>query len=496
MKRKKLLSVVCVLLAMLLAVPAYALEGEDSTNTQDLLAMTLPEAVQGSNLIVKATYTGQAEAQSHTDHAFAVDEVLYGKCEGETLNVCEYADIAPHLTYTQGQQYLLVLTRGVSVYFEHDRILPSGGLFLPLGGEEKPSMWQALPGTETDALAKLVQDPEDQLAGILGRDAKLKEFEGIDYVRSDDIAEITAGASHVMKVEVNKVFEAGVEPGQDYAPYNCTITTLYNGKASGTPAVIRFFNGTVEPGQEYVVLANIIEQGLQGYDLAAKTNSVFALDAPELAEVEEQLNKTSFVFPAEPAALPFADVRDTDWFRAPVAQLYSAGLMNGVSATAFGGGQTIRREDVVVMLGRLAEKLGVEIPAPDCPSVFEDAYPDTYYMSYLLWAQQNGIVNGVGPAQFGVGQPVTRQDFCTILDRFAAYLHRPMKDLSDSLFGFQDTAAIAGYARDAVAACLNGKVVNGYSDGTFKPASPIKRSEAAKMLAAFVELHLDAVEIK
>ena len=40
--------------------------------------------------------------------------------------------------------------------------------------------------------------------------------------------------------------------------------------------------------------------------------------------------------PDVPGNLPFADVRESDWYRSAVAYVYEQGLMNGITADRFG----------------------------------------------------------------------------------------------------------------------------------------------------------------
>jgi hypothetical protein len=53
---------------------------------------------------------------------------------------------------------------------------------------------------------------------------------------------------------------------------------------------------------------------------------------------------------------------------------------------------------------------------------------------------------------------------------------------------FTDSASISSYAKEAVAAMQQAGLINGYEDGSFGPAKPATRAEAAKILAILLDI--------
>lgn len=68
--------------------------------------------------------------------------------------------------------------------------------------------------------------------------------------------------------------------------------------------------------------------------------------------------------------LPFSDVKDSDWYKEYVAYVYHRGIMNGLSGTKFGPEETLTRAQLVTALYRLAGEPGVGAPSgfTDVPS--------------------------------------------------------------------------------------------------------------------------------
>lgn len=87
---------------------------------------------------------------------------------------------------------------------------------------------------------------------------------------------------------------------------------------------------------------------------------------------------------------------------------------------------------------------------------------------------ENGVVNGTGGGRYSPASPISRGSFLAMLDR-ALGLPRTSQQR------FPDVPAGSYYA-DAIQAAYGLGIVNGYSDGTFRPDKSITRAEASAML--------------
>lgn len=83
---------------------------------------------------------------------------------------------------------------------------------------------------------------------------------------------------------------------------------------------------------------------------------------------------------------------------------------------------------------------------------------------------------------------LTREQAATILGRLHKYT--PTADLSE-LNKFSDKASISEYSQAYVAEAVEEGYINGYTNGTFRPAGTIKRGEIAKILYFFLGSSLD-----
>ncbi len=116
---------------------------------------------------------------------------------------------------------------------------------------------------------------------------------------------------------------------------------------------------------------------------------------------------------------------------------------------------------------------------------FTDLPAGAYYTGYAQWAYINGLAKGVSDSKFAPNQYIRRQDICVILYKYlTSYLGM---SVSSSAGTFTDDANIASYARTAVYAMKNIGVVNGYTDGSFRPNGYATRAEVAKMFQNLYE---------
>jgi len=92
-------------------------------------------------------------------------------------------------------------------------------------------------------------------------------------------------------------------------------------------------------------------------------------------------------------------------------------------------------------------------------------------------AAAKGIVSGYPGGAFKPDHPVTRAEF-------VAMLAGAMKlEGSDAALTFTDYGQIGGWAKPAVAQAVQAGIVAGYSDGSFRPNTPVTRAEMAVMIA-------------
>ena len=181
-------------------------------------------------------------------------------------------------------------------------------------------------------------------------------------------------------------------------------------------------------------------------------------------------------------ALPYQDVQQGDWYYSAVSFAYYNGLMNGVADTLFDPNGTMTRAMLVTVLWRL------DGGSADGSSPYTDVPEGTWYTDGVIWATENGIVNGVGNGKFDPNGTVTREQIATILYRYAAYRGVDVSDCA-SLDLFTDAGAVSDYARAPMQWAVQTKLISGRLDHKqlyLAPQSGGTRAEVATILMRFL----------
>ena len=180
-------------------------------------------------------------------------------------------------------------------------------------------------------------------------------------------------------------------------------------------------------------------------------------------------------------ALTFDDVTENDWFRESVNYVVDKGLMNGVGDGKFAPGANLTRAMLVTILYRAETTPTVESASP-----FADVELGAYYADAVIWAKQNGIVNGVDENNFAPDANITREQVEAIIYRYSIYKGMEEAELSENL-GFADAEQISGYAVSALNWTVSQNLIKGYEDNTVRPANNITRAEMSTILQRYLE---------
>ena len=176
--------------------------------------------------------------------------------------------------------------------------------------------------------------------------------------------------------------------------------------------------------------------------------------------------KAVFVREGSPVVTPvtsFTDVAESFWAYNEIQWAAENGYMNGTSATTFNPTGTVTRQQVWMILARMAGANPADMSAAK------------------TWAVNNGISDGTNP-----GGAVTRQQLVSLLYRFAGQNGYDTSAKAD-LSGYPDVASLAGYATEAMAWAVANGIVGGTTQGTLNPAGTANRAQFAVILWRFYQ---------
>ena len=177
----------------------------------------------------------------------------------------------------------------------------------------------------------------------------------------------------------------------------------------------------------------------------------------------------------------FTDVDPAKWYHEAVDYAVRKGLMNGVADDKFDPDGSTTRAMLVTILWRLE---GESADRTDNP--FRDVKPNQWYTDAVLWASENGIVNGYGDGTFGPMDTLTREQFAVILQRYAKYKGLDLSKTAD-LSAYADAGCISAWAKDAMQWANAEGLITGRTATTLAPKGSATRAEAAAILMRFLE---------
>lgn len=111
---------------------------------------------------------------------------------------------------------------------------------------------------------------------------------------------------------------------------------------------------------------------------------------------------------------------------------------------------------------------------------FNDVLKNSWYEIYVASAYNSGVVSGKDDGNFGVGELISREDAATMLYRVSKLKGIGISENSDS--DFADFDKVSDYARIAVSSLANADIINGVSDTEFAPKANTTRAQAAKLI--------------
>ena len=347
--------------------------------------------------------------------------------------------------------------------------------------------------TVSNALTNTYQTPESELSGKTFKVADAEKDNILATFSFDDTAAKQAEEEPVRPVLRARMLRSAVEPSFD--------ATVSVDRSDASKIVFHmedpckqvtvslpceFKDGTVKLGETEIPDAKFDGQTVSFQTDKAGTY-VIESKTPVQPKPDDAITGIISSIVASGALQPgasasqFADLTAGSWYYDGVRCALENGLMTGTSARTFAPDRSVTRAMLVTILWRLAgEPYGRVSP-------FEDVLPGSWYAQAVSWAYDKGIVTGVTATSFQPGAPVTREQLCAILCRYAALTGKNTA-ASASLDAFTDRAQVSAYAEASVRWALQAGLLTGVGDGRFAPRSGATRAQLAVLLQRFAGL--------
>ena len=214
----------------------------------------------------------------------------------------------------------------------------------------------------------------------------------------------------------DRYFSVVVTQRTSEGQYTCNYQLSSNKNAADEYGSTSYGVGVVNPRESFY------SQGEDWYDLSEVSRTEILESLVEEDALYYDMDnfpiKAYLSIPSEEeiprSAADYADLEEGAWYYGAAGWSLENDIAMGTAPDAFSPDDPCSRAQTVTWLWRAAGR-----PEPETTdSPFRDVNKGDYFYYAVLWASENGIVNGVGDGLFSPGATVTRAQMAAILYRY------------------------------------------------------------------------------
>ena len=459
-----------------------ALTGEDKTAAEAIQNALTPETVTGDGVSAAANSVANQNTVTANDEVLAKLNAAIGQgntatADNTTIVVQPYMDIAIEDVDAQAQTVTLEITPmyrtvATTADVEHngDIVLeadPTGGATVNAVqiGEEKPltitkpvTMTLTLPdGFKSQTV--YIQHKGYEYSAAAGSDGK------ITFTNPHGFSSFTFDTTSHAVAKIEGTSYTSLQDAVNHVQDGQTITLLKDGQSATVDREVSFI---------------IENEGGNAYKAVLAPGSGYTMTEGENGQYTFTKKVTPGPGGEEEDGFPFTDVKTSDWYYDAVKYVYENGLMAGTSETTFAPEVKLNRAMAVQILYNLEGK-----PAVTEAATFTDAAAaGEWALDAIAWAQQTGVVAGMGDNLFAPAAQVTREQFAQMMYNYAKYKGYDLTAAGD-LAQFTDSGKLQPWAVTAMKWANGNGLINGFEDNTLQPAGTTIRGQAASIIMNF-----------
>ena len=187
---------------------------------------------------------------------------------------------------------------------------------------------------------------------------------------------------------------------------------------------------------------------------------------------------------------PFTDVKSSAWYYEAAAFVNGNGLMKGQTDTTFSPQGAMTRGMFVAILGRME---GVDTTKYADKNTFSDVKSSQYYVPYIAWASDKGIVTGMGGDKFAPNAAVTREQMAVMMTNYMKFKDQGPVGLWAIQLTYGDLDKVSSWADEGVMFMTMKDLMNGMGNDAkgnplFAPKETSTRAQTAQVMMNLEEL--------
>ncbi len=258
-----------------------------------------------------------------------------------------------------------------------------------------------------------------------------------------------------------------------------TMTVLYKNNSDETlsdyTVTVTIPDGmSVSDAAGGTVVGNTITWSGTNFDPGIIKSLEIVLTAPQLSDEEQivtvqaAITSTVTLSNTEDDASTIQMLLYSNWFDAAHKR-----YIKGYPDNSFGANRNLTRAETAAIFARL-----LDLDVSQTATSYSDVNSGSWAVGYIAAVSDYGLMQGYTDGTFLPDKAITRAEFATIAARyFEIERSNSIAPLEEH---FSDIAA--SWARSTIEEVYRYGIINGYSDGTFRPNSSISRAEAVTMI--------------
>ena len=174
----------------------------------------------------------------------------------------------------------------------------------------------------------------------------------------------------------------------------------------------------------------------------------------------------------------FSDVVEEHWAAGYINELTQKGIINGYTDGTFKPNNTLTRGEFL--------KLIITASIPDLD--FSKVTPKYYHWaaSYVTVAENYGVIEKDQILGTNIDKPISRIEVIKILSLCDINIRGARNLPNENALSFRDIDGLSEKEAALLSHAVSKGIINGYSDGTFKPNNSLTRAEATKVLSIYI----------
>lgn len=448
----------------------------------------------------------------------AVDKSLVGVTVTDKNGNDAAADFEAHKagTYTvkaaiNDGTYTLGGSAECKVVIKEATVVTAENVVVKYNGKIVTSVEKAFDGNAIKANDFIITNAEGE--EIKGTTAKLVDADGKDVAEALNAGSyklvienenVVFQGEAVVPITINKVdlstIKVGAEKTKKFDKTNNAAITYVPKGTEVAGLNLQYQSGTNEDGEPawdaLPAAAKVTVKDASGKEVTKlEDEGIYTIEI-SAADDDAALNYT---FPAEVSItvadednLKFADNVDSSaWYYNEVNKAAELGLMNGYAETdLFGPNDTITRAQVAQVLFNMAGgRTDMDLGEGAYNELygyksFDDVNGKMWYGKAIAWAKAAGIVTGYGDGTFAPENNITREEFATMLARYAQKYGNYTAGSAADFAAYGDASAVDSWAAEYVAWAVKGGYM-GKNTNVLTPLANMTRAEAAAMVVRY-----------